>query len=62
MTIESPCIKVCQLDATSRLCKGCLRTADEIQRWPIASDVEKKAILDAVEKRAATRRDSTPNR
>ena len=28
--IESPCIDVCVIDPQSRLCKGCLRSIDEI--------------------------------
>jgi predicted Fe-S protein YdhL (DUF1289 family) len=31
-TTESPCIKVCQLDADRR-CRGCGRTVDEIAGW-----------------------------
>ncbi len=31
--IESPCIKVCVIDAESKLCTGCWRTLDEIAAW-----------------------------
>ncbi|MGA8395452.1 MAG: DUF1289 domain-containing protein, partial [Pseudolabrys sp.] len=31
--IETPCVKVCTLDARMGLCLGCGRTVDEIARW-----------------------------
>jgi broad specificity phosphatase PhoE len=31
--IETPCIRLCQLDAREVRCLGCLRTGDEIGRW-----------------------------
>src|SRR4030095_5766688 len=31
--IETPCIKICTLDARMGLCLGCGRTIDEIARW-----------------------------
>jgi hypothetical protein len=30
----TPCIHVCELDAQSRLCRGCHRSAEEICAWP----------------------------
>ena len=32
VALPSPCRKACVLDA-KRICKGCGRTLDEIQRW-----------------------------
>jgi len=43
--IETPCIKVCVMDAESGLCAGCGRTLDEIARWSVMSEVERRAIL-----------------
>jgi uncharacterized protein len=43
--IESPCIKVCALDASGEICLGCLRTLVEIGRWPDLSNRERAAIL-----------------
>jgi predicted Fe-S protein YdhL (DUF1289 family) len=48
MTLESPCIKVCSLDASTGLCVGCLRTLDEIAGWVEFSDAERSAILQAL--------------
>jgi predicted Fe-S protein YdhL (DUF1289 family) len=31
--IETPCVKICTLDARAGLCLGCGRTVDEITRW-----------------------------
>jgi predicted Fe-S protein YdhL (DUF1289 family) len=43
--IASPCIGVCTLDPASRTCVGCLRTADEIERWPSMSPVEQVQVV-----------------
>lgn len=45
MTINSPCIKLCQLDETGDHCIGCYRTLDELRRWGKASDEEKRQIM-----------------
>ena len=31
--VESPCINVCSIDATTGYCLGCYRTIEEIQDW-----------------------------
>ena len=43
--IESPCVKICTLDARSGLCLGCGRTIDEIARWASMSDEERRRIM-----------------
>jgi uncharacterized protein len=43
--IPSPCIGVCTLDPAERTCIGCLRTADEIARWPEMSPAERVQIV-----------------
>jgi uncharacterized protein len=48
---DSPCNGVCQLDIADVLCIGCLRTVDEIMRWPNASPPQKAAILAALGQR-----------
>jgi uncharacterized protein len=50
-TIPSPCIGICELDGQSRLCRGCLRSGDEIAAWRDASDHERRQILKRVRKR-----------
>ena len=40
----SPCVNVCQMDEHVGLCKGCLRTLDEIARWSTMSDTQKREV------------------
>ena len=51
MAVASPCINICQMDATSGLCQGCFRTLDEITAWAGASDEARLAVLAEVEQR-----------
>jgi uncharacterized protein len=44
-TIETPCIKVCEIDPVRGLCRGCARTLDEIARWGTMSDGERGRIM-----------------
>ena len=44
-TVASPCTNVCQLNPRTGWCEGCARTMDEITRWPLVSDDERRAIL-----------------
>ena len=44
--IESPCIRVCTLDATGELCLGCFRTLEEIGAWGSLSDAERWGVLE----------------
>jgi predicted Fe-S protein YdhL (DUF1289 family) len=43
--IESPCVKICTLDARSGLCLGCGRTIDEIARWTAMSAAERSRVI-----------------
>lgn len=49
--LPSPCTGVCQMDAQTGYCKGCLRTIDEIIDWGVASDSRKRDIWAAIERR-----------
>ncbi|MCF2904194.1 DUF1289 domain-containing protein [Octadecabacter sp. CECT 8868] len=44
--IESPCIKICVVEPTSRLCTGCLRSIEEIGAWSSLSGDARKAVMD----------------
>ena len=59
MSVASPCIDVCRMDAQSGLCEGCLRTVAEIAGWAAATDEAKLHILAAIAQRRA-RLDSGP--
>jgi uncharacterized protein len=52
-TVPSPCTSVCQMDASSGLCQGCLRTLDEIGRWGSADDAFKRVVWTRIEARLA---------
>ncbi len=43
--MDSPCIKICDIDPVTRLCTGCARTLDEIALWPRLSDAQRKHIM-----------------
>lgn len=60
MSVPSPCIDLCRMDASSGLCEGCLRTLDEIAGWSAATDEAKRLILAAIAQRRA-RLDSSPD-
>ncbi len=51
--VASPCINVCQMNATSGLCEGCFRTLDEIACWSIYEDDEKRAVLAQLPERSS---------
>jgi predicted Fe-S protein YdhL (DUF1289 family) len=49
----SPCLGICLMDPQTRMCRGCLRTIDEIRGWYDASVAEKRAILERLTARRA---------
>jgi predicted Fe-S protein YdhL (DUF1289 family) len=49
----SPCLGICLMDPTSRVCRGCLRTIEEIAGWHNATPLEKRAILARLAERRA---------
>jgi predicted Fe-S protein YdhL (DUF1289 family) len=54
--IETPCIKICTLDAASGQCTGCGRTLEEIARWGSMSDRERRTIMAVLSDRLAPAR------
>lgn len=51
--VESPCIKVCVLDAQS-VCVGCGRTIDEIAQWSrMTPDEQRLACEQAAQRQQA---------
>lgn len=49
----SPCIAICELDASQHFCSGCGRSTDEIAQWRCADAEQKQIILDAARQRLA---------
>ena len=45
MSIPSPCIDVCRMNAATGLCDGCLRTIDEIVAWGALDDAAKRRVV-----------------
>lgn len=45
--IQSPCVMICTLDEND-ICVGCLRSLEEIGRWPDADMDERIEILDKI--------------
>ena len=49
--IETPCVKICTLDARQSFCLGCGRTIDEIARWGSLSAAERVRIMNELPER-----------
>ncbi|MCV2364101.1 DUF3717 domain-containing protein [Paucibacter sp. DJ1R-11] len=41
-TPDAPCIAICSTSQGDALCKGCGRTFDEVQHWPMMTPAEKR--------------------
>ena len=54
--IESPCVKICTLDARSRVCLGCGSTIEEIARWTAMSATERARVMAELPARLAASR------
>jgi uncharacterized protein len=55
--IESPCVKICTLDARAAVCLGCARTIEEIARWSAMSAAERTRVMAELPARLAARRE-----
>jgi predicted Fe-S protein YdhL (DUF1289 family) len=49
----SPCLGICLMDPKTRVCRGCLRTIEEIRDWYTATPAEQRAMLDQLAARRA---------
>jgi hypothetical protein len=43
-TPDAPCIAICSTAQGDAVCKGCGRTADEVQHWPAMSPAQKRDV------------------
>lgn len=43
--MESPCIHVCVIEASTGLCTGCGRSIEEITRWSEMTEGERRHIM-----------------
>lgn len=53
--IETPCIKVCTLDARMGVCLACGRTIDEITRWANMNASERSKVMGELPSRLVAR-------
>ncbi|MBM3366899.1 MAG: DUF1289 domain-containing protein [Betaproteobacteria bacterium] len=53
--MESPCVKVCVMDAEGRFCAGCFRTLEEIATWATMAKADRVAVLARLPKRRQAR-------
>ena len=51
--IETPCVRVCEIDAASGLCKGCQRSLWEIAHWGAMPVADRRRIMDELPHRAS---------
>jgi predicted Fe-S protein YdhL (DUF1289 family) len=49
--VPSPCINMCEIAPDTLLCRGCLRTIDEIVNWGSAGDDYKRAVWAEIRRR-----------
>jgi broad specificity phosphatase PhoE len=47
----TPCIRLCELNAGTQICKGCLRTTDEIAHWGMLDQDAKLGLIDDIHTR-----------
>ena len=51
--IESPCVKICVIHPSERLCTGCHRTIEEISAWSRLTQIERDKIINELPERAS---------
>ena len=51
--VASPCVNVCTLDASGRICLGCHRTLGEIATWGGMADTERAHVIAMLPSRKA---------
>lgn len=51
--IDSPCVKICVIHPSERLCTGCHRTIEEISAWSRLPQIERDKIINELPQRAS---------
>ena len=51
--IESPCVKICVIHPSERLCTGCHRSIEEISAWSRLPQIERDKIINELPERAS---------
>lgn len=52
--IDTPCVKICQVNASQRLCEGCGRTLAEIGGWLSMSAADRRRVMAELPARLAS--------
>jgi predicted Fe-S protein YdhL (DUF1289 family) len=60
--VETPCVKICTLDARSGICFGCGRSIDEIAQWTAMSPEQRRRVMAELPARLAAIRGTTATR
>lgn len=50
--VSTPCVKICVIDPASGLCRGCLRSLDEIAAWGAMDEPARLAVMARLGERA----------
>lgn len=50
--IESPCVKLCSIHPTEKICVGCYRTLEEIGNWSRMMPETRQSIMASLPERA----------
>lgn len=50
--VQSPCVRVCLMHPTERICTGCFRTLEEIAGWSAMTADARREIIAALPARA----------
>jgi hypothetical protein len=45
MNISTPCKNICKFDKTDTYCIGCYRTINEIAKWMLLTEEDRKNII-----------------
>ena len=51
LQIPSPCVGVCQINASTKYCLGCWRTLIEVAHWSRYSNDEKESLMEELTER-----------
>ncbi|MCX8509733.1 MAG: DUF1289 domain-containing protein [Rhodobacteraceae bacterium] len=50
--VDSPCVKLCAIHPTERICVGCMRTIEEITAWSRMEPETRRVIMAELPSRA----------
>ena len=58
--MDSPCTKICVMDADNRYCLGCRRTLGEIAHWGQMTEEQQAAVLAQLASRPIESAENSP--